>query len=200
MTDRDAPGTARDALLEAAVREFAQRGYEGVRMEHIARRAGCNKALLYRHFGDRENLFREALREQFSRRSGLLDQAPTSFDELLPWWTAVTLRDPTFVRMILRESLDYRGGEPVESEARSRYYERQKGMLKEFQRSGAVDPAYDPELLFLALLAVVVAPAILPQVVRLVAGIDPEDPEFTSRWNALLGRLARALAPPEAAP
>jgi AcrR family transcriptional regulator len=169
-------------------------------MEHVARRAGCNKALLYRYFGDRENLFREALRVQFARRAELLDEAPRRFDELLPWWTGATLRDPTFVRMILRESLDFTGGEPVESEARTQYYARQQEVLEGYQKDGTVEPEYDPQLLFLALLAVVVAPAILPQVVRLVAGTRPEDPEFLDRWHAFLARLARSLAPTESGP
>jgi AcrR family transcriptional regulator len=50
-------GSAREAILEAAVQEFVEHGYDGVRMEHVARRAGCNKALVYRYFGDRDLLW-----------------------------------------------------------------------------------------------------------------------------------------------
>jgi len=114
-----ASGTAREALLEAAIHEFGERGYEGVRLEHVAHRAGCNRALIYRYFGDREGLFQEALRAQFARRAELLGQVPEDFGEVLSWWTSRTLDDPTFIRMILRESLDYAGGEPIESVARS---------------------------------------------------------------------------------
>jgi len=190
-------GSAREAILEAAVQEFAERGYEGVRIEHVAKRAGCNKSLVYRYFGDRENLFREALRAQFTRRSALLDQVPGEFGDMLAWWTSATLKDPIFIRMILRESLDYGGDEPVESAARSAYYQRQRGMLETLRREGVVDESFDSEMLFLALLSVVVLPAVMPQVVRLVTGESADSPGFTTRWEQFLHRFAAALAPRE---
>lgn len=47
----------REAILDAALEEFAQRGYACARMEDIARRAGVAKGTLYLHFGDKEGLF-----------------------------------------------------------------------------------------------------------------------------------------------
>ncbi len=193
-------GSAREALLEAAVHEFAERGYEGVRLDHVARRAGCNRALIYRYFGDREGLFREALKLEFARRAGLLDEAPGDFGELLAWWTSVTLRNPTFIRIILRESLDYAGGEPIESRARSEYYRRQLGMLEAFRARELVDERFDAEPLFLALLSVVILPAIMPQVVRLVTGQDARSDAFLERWDRFLHQLAESLGPQERKP
>jgi AcrR family transcriptional regulator len=192
-------GTARESILEAAIVEFAKRGYEGVRLEHVARRAGCNRALIYRYFGDRENLFHAALKLQFARRSRLLDHAPEDFGKILSWWTSVTLRDPTFIRIILRESLDYAGGKPIESEARSDYYRRQLDMLEELRARGLVDESFDAELLFLALLSVVVLPAVMPQVVRLVTGQGAESEAFLERWDRFLDQLAESLGPRQGA-
>lgn len=192
-------GTARDALLEAAIHEFAERGYEGVRLEHVARRADCNRSLIYRYFGDREGLFEEALRAQFARRAELLDEVPRDFEALLSWWTGKTLDDPTFIRMILRESLDYAGGEPIESNARSGYYGRQLEMLDALRERGRLDPDFDLEILFLALLSVVILPAIMPQVVLLVTGEESRSDAFKERWDRFLGQLAYALEPRGAA-
>ena len=47
----------REAILDAALEEFAAKGYAGARMEDIARRAGVAKGTLYLHFGDKEGLF-----------------------------------------------------------------------------------------------------------------------------------------------
>jgi len=204
MSDSSTPagttsGTAREAILEAAIQEFAERGYEGVRLEHVARRAGCNRALIYRYFGDREGLFHEALRAQFARRAELLEQVPEDFGEILSWWTSRTLDDPTFIRMILRESLDYAGGEPIESAARSRYYRRQIELLEALGNQGLVDEAFDRELLFLALLSVVILPAIMPQVVLLVTGEEAGSDAFLERWDRFLEQLANALGPPASA-
>ena len=44
----------REAILDAALGEFAAKGYAGARIEDIARRAGVAKGALYLHFGDKD--------------------------------------------------------------------------------------------------------------------------------------------------
>jgi TetR/AcrR family transcriptional regulator len=51
----------RARILKAALREFAQLGLAGARVDVIARRAGVNKQVLYYHFGNKEDLFRTTL-------------------------------------------------------------------------------------------------------------------------------------------
>lgn len=46
----------RDAVLEAALRLFAERGYLAVRVEDIAREAGVSRATFYKHFAEREEI------------------------------------------------------------------------------------------------------------------------------------------------
>jgi len=53
---RDA-ATTRARILDAATTEFAARGIAGARVDRIADLAGCNKALLYTYFGNKEQLF-----------------------------------------------------------------------------------------------------------------------------------------------
>lgn len=52
---------ARAAILASAAREFAERGFEGARVEAIARGAGLNKALLYYHVGNKQALYEAVL-------------------------------------------------------------------------------------------------------------------------------------------
>ena len=52
------PKAAPARILEAATGEFAERGYDGARIEAIARRAGVNKALLYYYFPSKGELYR----------------------------------------------------------------------------------------------------------------------------------------------
>lgn len=49
--------TRREAILEAALREFSAKGYACARMEDIAQRAGVAKGTLYLYFRDKEGLF-----------------------------------------------------------------------------------------------------------------------------------------------
>ncbi|NMI01854.1 TetR/AcrR family transcriptional regulator [Pseudonocardia acidicola] len=60
---RDSAATKR-ALLEAAQELFATVGYDATTVRAIADRAGVNQALLFRHFGNKEALFAEAVAGQ----------------------------------------------------------------------------------------------------------------------------------------
>lgn len=59
-------GASRELLLAAARREFARRGFEGARVDEIAKRAGVNKQLVYHHFGNKEALYRQVLESVYT--------------------------------------------------------------------------------------------------------------------------------------
>jgi AcrR family transcriptional regulator len=194
MASKDRSAATRDAILEAAIEEFIDHGFAGVRIEHVAKRAGYNKALVYRWFKDRETLFREALKRRFSQRAGLLDKLPQTLPEILRWWSQQTASDPNFMRMILREALEIRDKEPVHAEFRREYYRRQVEILKSFQMKSRVGPEFDLEMLFIALLSVVTLTSALPQIVQLATGLHPEDKKFQKRWADFLDIFAAYLS------
>jgi AcrR family transcriptional regulator len=55
------PEVRREKLLEAATEVFAERGYEGARVEQIADVAQVSPGLLYRHFEGKRELYEELL-------------------------------------------------------------------------------------------------------------------------------------------
>lgn len=60
---RRAPGEVRELLLESAKEMFSKHGYDYSSTKRIAERAGVAEALLFRHFGSKAQLFREAIVE-----------------------------------------------------------------------------------------------------------------------------------------
>ncbi|HET8898801.1 MAG TPA: TetR/AcrR family transcriptional regulator [Rhodanobacteraceae bacterium] len=61
------PGRPKDlekraAVLDAAKRLFVELGYAGTSMDAVASAAGVSKLTVYSHFGDKDSLFREAVR------------------------------------------------------------------------------------------------------------------------------------------
>lgn len=52
---------SREKLLAAATAEFAARGYEGARLEAIARRCRVAKSLIFHHFASKDGLFVEVM-------------------------------------------------------------------------------------------------------------------------------------------
>ncbi len=63
-TVADQARDTREAIVRAALAEFAQCGFVGARMDEIARRAGVAKGTLYLHFTDKEALFGAIIKQE----------------------------------------------------------------------------------------------------------------------------------------
>lgn len=59
--ERNARAT-REAILKAAEVIFAEHGFDGARLDAIARRSGYNKSLIGQYFGDKLGLYSEVIR------------------------------------------------------------------------------------------------------------------------------------------
>lgn len=68
------PEARRAAILAAALEEFTARGYEGARLDDVARRAGVAKGTIYLYFADKEALFQDLVRSMVSPVLGALTQ------------------------------------------------------------------------------------------------------------------------------
>ncbi len=55
---------SKNIIIEAAYKEFAEKGFDGARMQKIAERANINKAMLHYYFKDKETLY-ETVIEHF---------------------------------------------------------------------------------------------------------------------------------------
>jgi AcrR family transcriptional regulator len=76
----------RDQLLEAAVRVYAEAGYRGATTRRIAFEAGVNEITLFRHFGSKDALIREAIARCQRASAIALPATPTDpFRELCDW-------------------------------------------------------------------------------------------------------------------
>ena len=65
-----APGTRRalrtkEKILDSALQEFSRYGFDGARVDRIAKRAGTNKERLYAYIGGKEKLFSAALQRVY---------------------------------------------------------------------------------------------------------------------------------------
>jgi TetR/AcrR family acrAB operon transcriptional repressor len=57
-------GAARERLLEAALAQFAQKGYGGATVDDIAAAAGVSKGAVYWHYKDKRELFRSVIADR----------------------------------------------------------------------------------------------------------------------------------------
>jgi AcrR family transcriptional regulator len=65
----------RDDVLDAALVEFAERGFEGTSTEDIARRAGISQPYLFRLFGTKKELFKATVGRCFRETLEMFQRA-----------------------------------------------------------------------------------------------------------------------------
>lgn len=61
------PEETRRRILDAATDEFARHGFEGGRIDRIARSASANQRMIYHYFGDKAGLYVAVLEQALSR-------------------------------------------------------------------------------------------------------------------------------------
>ena len=183
----------RELILDAALEEFAERGFEGARVEGVAERSGRNKALIYRHFVDKDGLFEASLAHAFRRRDEVRRRSPRSVGDALVYWFRTNSRDGAFFRILMQEALAATSErETVERDFRSEYYRRQ---IKAVARSlGSDGEADDDAYRFLALMALTAFPWMFPQLVELVTGQQTGSRRFQKGWGDFLASLGDELA------
>ena len=88
--------TSKSAVFRAAAIEFGEGSYEAARVDQIAERAGVNKAMLYYHFGSKEGLYVEVLRDLFravSTRTAAIADGPGGAAAKLDAWIATIVEE-----------------------------------------------------------------------------------------------------------
>lgn len=108
---RNADAT-RELLLATAAGVFTELGFDGARVDEIARRAGVNKRMIYVYFGDKEGFYHEVLRtavEQIARATEISFPPDASPRECLEAWIAryfgFLAEHPDLVRLVEWEAL-----------------------------------------------------------------------------------------------
>jgi len=74
-TERKSKEERREEILDAALEEFAERGYHGASTEDIARRAGISQPYVFRLFGTKKELFRAVVARCFRETLEMFQRA-----------------------------------------------------------------------------------------------------------------------------
>jgi len=182
---------SRERLLEAALDVFSAKGFAGGRVQEIADRAGVNAQLISYYFGGKEGLY-QALQQLWLDREAGFNDPDAPLEELVGRYLQATLADPRLTRLLLWAGLS----EPDAGAARPQAGDRQDELaeVRRRQQRGELAAEFDPGMIQLIMMGVLLAPIALPQVTRELTGLDPVDPEFEHRFGQQLKLLARRLA------
>ena len=77
----------RERIVDAAMRTFAEHGYQGARVEDIASELGIAKGSIFQHFGSKAGLFFAAYQRAVASLPAWLDAPPEVVDE--GFWTTL---------------------------------------------------------------------------------------------------------------
>jgi TetR/AcrR family transcriptional regulator len=184
---RDAERSKR-CLLSAALDEFAAKGFAGARVQDIARRAGVNKQLISYYFGGKEGLYRELQRSWQEAEEGLGGPG-RPITELALRYLHDGLADPRPARLMLWRGLDPEREQPPDDGS----VLDDLASMRQRQASGELTADLDARFLRLALMAVVMAPMMMPHLTEKIFGLAPDSPEFEELYGGQLRRLLQHL-------
>ncbi len=113
------PSEKGEAILEQAIRTFAELGFRATDVQMIADRAGVGKGTVYRHFGTKENLFWATAFEVFKRMRDALSQAERAASGAAAKLRAACLaygrffdRNPEYLEVFVQDRAEFRGTGP----------------------------------------------------------------------------------------
>ncbi len=98
----DRKTATREAIMDSALRLFAEQGYDTVRIQDVARAAGVSRATFYNHFSEREEIL-GALFERLLSTNGSTDG--TVPDTLPPLQQITEVATDAVRRMVTRPEL-----------------------------------------------------------------------------------------------
>jgi TetR/AcrR family transcriptional regulator len=185
---RDAERSKR-CLLAAALDEFAAKGFAGARVHQIAERAGINKQLISYYFGGKEGLYR-ALQRGWQESAASFGEPDVPIGELALRYLHDGLTDPRPARLMLWRSLGSGPDQPPDDSP----VLGDLASMRQRQASGELAADLDARFLRLALMAVVMAPMVLPHLAEQIFGMAPASPEFEELYGEQLRRMLRHLS------
>jgi AcrR family transcriptional regulator len=182
---RDADRT-RTAVLDAAERLFAERGFDGVSLQAVGAEAGLSRGTPGYFFGSKDGLYRAVLERAFHRVQSSIDEAydaalvEADAEQAIRGLVQTYLEfPPEFIRLVEREALD--GGAVLQTlPERLRSLPHVVGAIDAVSRKHLRE--VDPRLLLVSIVALCWFPFAHEDTMLKAVGLNPRDPEFRSGY------------------
>jgi AcrR family transcriptional regulator len=193
----DVEGTQR-RLREAALVEFAAKGFDGTTVAAIATRSGVNKERLYSYFGDKKALWDVVLTTELERLATAVELTGAGLDDVGEFAGATYdyhADHPELGRLLQWEGLQT--GPPAHVEVRTAHYREKVARVKDAQRNGLLDSEVGPAHLLFALIALAAWWQTVPQLAEMITGAESTDEhERTDRRRFVVEAAKRIASPP----
>lgn len=190
---RDAERT-RKKILAAAKEEFFEKGYNGTRVESIAKRAGLNKQLIYHYFKGKDELINETIAEFVTTLPSGNFVLPANPVEIAEFRYKVNVDHlMEFLKFTAWEAVETLPENPNGEETRKKVLQSYVEDMSSKQEMGLVPKELDPAMITLMMSSLTVYPLLYPNVTRMITGLTPEQPEFEERWLSFLRQISERI-------
>ena len=205
MTSNDP--AAREKILEVALAEFMEHGLEGARMQAIADRAQCNKAMLHYYFSSKEGLYQAAIDDLCQQFEGALqaavegtDRLGDFLDQVASTFFAYHSKNPGFIRLLIREfARDMQTMKKVFEVNRGRVLPKNiEAMLErvaDFQARGQIRCDIEPLHALMTIMGALGSSMLQARVFTTMTGADFEG-FLKQRRHAVVAIMEQGLRPP----
>lgn len=195
---RDAEASKR-RILEAALKEFSDHGLAGARIDVIADRARVSKPMIYTYFGDKNDLYKAALRESYVQiRSGERElntegmSPEAAVRELVRFTMKHFISKPWFISMLNTENL--LGGGSIRqiadvAEIQSPLVDKIGKILKRGAEEGRFRKGIDPIEFYITIASLCYFPVSNKHTLRAVFGVPIDDAWLSQRAEAAADML-----------
>jgi AcrR family transcriptional regulator len=178
-------------LLAAAVREFAEYGLAGARVDRIAESAQANKRSIYMHFGTKEELFERIVADSLLE---LAEAIPFDAEDLPGY--AGKLHDMLRLRPEIPRLTNWallERPQPIASEMDS--YRAKLDAIAVAQRRGAVNGNITPADLLAMILALVMSWSTASASLRALVEAPTQDERIEGHRKAMIAAVAAITEP-----
>ncbi len=183
----------REKLLEATAQVFARLGYLGCTTRRVAQEAGVNEVTLFRHFGSKDTLIREALAHVERTTVAALPADPKDpAGELLAWAHQVYANlsaQRVLIRRVLGETVERPEISPVVCEgARGEHHCLQR-YLEEVRRRRLAGADFNAESVGSMLLGALFADAMMRDMMPPSFSVDEMLREYVRQTLVIIGAV-----------
>ncbi|WP_433046049.1 TetR/AcrR family transcriptional regulator [Dactylosporangium sp. CS-033363] len=195
---RDAERTRRE-ILDVATQEFADRGYDGARVDEIAERTRTTKRMIYYYFGGKRQLYIAALERSYARireaehRVNLDHLAPA---EAIRRLAEITFdhheANPDFIRLVSIENI-HRGEHIAQLESLAALNSPAIRLIEQILKRGRADGVFREDVdaldVHLAISAYCFFRIANRYTFNAIFERDPVDPARREHYRMLLGDM-----------
>ena len=186
----------RESILRAAIKVFAQHGYEGGSVEKISRQAMSYDRMIYYYFGSKEGLFIEVLEEMYRRMNDAelalvldLEQPVESLKGVIEFVVSYYSKNPEFITLLNTENLHR--GKHISKSGRARDYSSPAiAIIRKLLESGARQGVFRPNMVARDIYLLIAATGYFyvsnRHTLSAFLGEDLKAPEAVAHWKEFI--------------